>query len=354
MSTGNVEVLVIAPVADDVLKRIAAIDPRVRVVDARGWFDVEIIETWPAWTVHRYLGQRAIPASSRADRDRLLAAAEVVLGGWPPLLDLRGRASRLRWFHQLPAGASNLLRADLWGSDVIVTTSRGYGNTHAMAEYVLACLYSFARGLPHASLDRQRHRFDHLSYGPIVLDGKTLCVVGAGGIGRDVGQLCASVGMRVIGTRRSLVSGAVLPPGFERLERADRLHALLAESDCVAICCQWTPETTNLINSAAFAAMKPGTILVNVARGEIIDEEALIIALNGGKLRGVALDVYVGEFEREPDRRLWDDERVLITPHVSGNSDVGQHRGVDLFCDNLRAYLDGRPLINTIDWSVGY
>jgi phosphoglycerate dehydrogenase-like enzyme len=354
MSIGNVEVLVIVPVTDETLRHIASMDRRIRIVDARGWFDVEIGETWPRWTIQRYLAQREIPVSSREDRDRLLASAEVVLGGWPPLLDLRARAPRLRWFHQLPAGASNLLRTDLWGSDVIVTTSRGYGNTRAMAEYVLACFYNFARALHHAYSDREQHRFDHRNYRPIVLDGKTVCVVGAGGIGRSVGQLCASVGMRVIGTRRSVTPGETLPPGFMRLESTGRLHALLAETDCVAVCCQWTPETTNLIGREAFAAMKPGTILVNVARGEIIDEEALVVALNQGKLRGVALDVYVGEFEHEPDRRLWDDQRVLITPHVSGNNDVSQHRGVDLFCDNLRAYLKGQPLINVIDWFVGY
>jgi len=349
MSIGNVEVLVIAPVTDETLRHIASIDRRVRMVDARGWFDVEIGETWPRWTVKRYLTEREIPVSSREDRDRALASAEVVLGGWPPLLDLRARAPRLRWFHQLPAGASNLLRTDLWGNDVIVTTSRGYGNTRAMAEYVLACFYNFARELHPANHDREQHRFDHRRYRPIVLDGKTVCVVGAGGIGRDVGELCARVGMRVIGTRRSVTAGDTLPPGFARLESGDHLHTLLAESDCVAVCCQWTPETTNLIGRQAFAAMKPGTILVNVARGEIIDEEALVVALNQGKLRGVGLDVYAGEFEHEPDRRLWDDQRVLITPHVSGNNDVGQHRGVDLFCDNLRAYPNGQPLINVID-----
>ncbi len=150
MSTADVEILVIVPVSDETLSRIAAIDPRVRVVDARGWFDVEIRETWPPRTVQRYLGQRAVQVSSRKQRDRLLAGAEVVLAGWPPLLDLRGRAPRLRWLHQLPAGASNLLRADLWGSDVTVTTSRGYGNTRAMAEYVLACFYNFTRELHHA------------------------------------------------------------------------------------------------------------------------------------------------------------------------------------------------------------
>ena len=348
------EVLVIVPVPDDALPRIAAVDRSLRVVDARGWFDVELRETWPPWTVERYVGQRPGPASSRQERDQVLAGADVVLGGFPFPLDLHARAPRLRWFHQLPAGASNLLRGDLWGSDVVVTTSRGHGNTRPMAEYALASLLHFARGLHHAARDRQRHRFDHRTYRPLLLQGKTVCVVGAGGIGQEVGQLCASAGMRVIGTRRRVAPGTPLPAGFSRLESSDRLCALLGESDAVVVCCQWTPQTTRLIGPQAFAAMKPGVILVNVARGEIIDEEALIAALAAGRLRGVALDVYEGEFEHEPDRRLWDDERVLITPHVSGGTDTRQHRGIDLFCDNLRAYLDGRPLTNVVDWADGY
>jgi phosphoglycerate dehydrogenase-like enzyme len=348
------EILVIVPVPDETLRRIAAVDPHVHVVDARGWFDVEFRETWPPWTVQRYLGERPGSTGSRADRDRLLAAAEIVLGGFPFPLDLRARAPRLRWFHQLPAGASNLLRGDLWGSDVVVTTSRGHGNTRAMAEYVLASLLHFARGLHRVARDRERHRFDHRAYRPLLLQGKTLCVVGAGGIGREVGALCAGAGMRVVGTRRHAPSEDARPAGFTRLEGPERLHALLSESDAVAVCCQWTPETTGLIGRAAFAAMKPDTILVNVARGEIVDEAALIEALATGTLRGVALDVYVGEFEREPARRLWDDERVIITPHVSGGGALRQHRGVDLFCDNLRAYLDGRPLTNVVDWTSGY
>jgi phosphoglycerate dehydrogenase-like enzyme len=237
---------------------------------------------------------------------------------------------------------------------VTVTTSRGHGNIRPMAEYVLAAFLHFARGFHRAYHDRQQHRFDHRAYRPLLLEGKTACVVGAGGIGQAVGQLCASVGMRVNGTRRHVSPGDPLPPGFTRIENAEHLHSLLAQSDFVAVCCQWTPETTNLIGREAFAAMKTNTILANVARGEIIDEEAMIAALGDGKLWGVALDVYVGEFEREPDRRLWDDERVIITPHVSSADDLGQHRGVALFCANLRAYLDGRPLTNTIDWAVGY
>lgn len=100
--------------------------------------------------------------------------------------------------------------------------------------------------------------------------------------------------------------------------------------------------------------MRTGTVLVNVARGEIIDESALRAALARDRLRGVALDVYVGEFERDPDPGLWQDERVLITPHVSGATDRQQHRAVEIFCDNLRAYLDGQPLRNVIDWDRGY
>jgi phosphoglycerate dehydrogenase-like enzyme len=348
------EVLVIVPVPDEALSRMAAVDPQVQVIDARGWFDVELRQTWPSWTVQRYLGQRPGPVRSRQERDRLLASAEIILGGFPFPLDLRARAPRLRWFHQLPAGASNLAKGDLWGSDVIVTTSRGYGNTRPMAEYVLANLLHFARGLHHAHRDRQRHRFDHRTYRPFLLQGKTVCVIGTGGIGQEVARLCASVGMRVIGTRRRVTPDEALPPGFSRLESADHLYPLLAESDCVVVCCQWTRETTQLLGREAFAAMKPGTILVNVARGEIIDEEALLAALAAGRLRGVAMDVYVGEFEREPDRRLWDDERILITPHISGGSDIRQHRGIDLFCKNLRAYLDRRPLTNIIDWARGY
>jgi phosphoglycerate dehydrogenase-like enzyme len=350
-----VEVLVIAPVSDEALARIAAVDPRLQVVDARNWFDGELRDTWPAWTVRRYLGPGDGPRTSRAQRDRRLATAEVILAGFPFPRDLRARAPRLRWVHQTAAGASNLAAGDLWGSDVLATTSRGQDDTRRpYAEYALASLLHVARGFPQAERDRRRHAFDHRTYRPFLLQGKTVCVVGAGGIGQAVGRLCAAVGMRVVGTRREVPPGAALPAGFSRLERADRLHELLAESDAVVVCCQWTPETTGLIDDAAFAAMKPGAILVNVARGEVIDEAALLRALAAGTLRGVALDVYTGEFEREPDRRLWDDERVLITPHVSGASDLPQQRPVELFCENLRAYLAGRPLVNVIDWERGY
>ena len=350
----SVEVLVIEPISDADLRRIGEVDPRVHVVDARGWFDAEIRETWPAWAVHRYLDDRPCPPSSRAERDRALGTAHVIFGGWPFPFELRRRAPRLRWFHQRPAGASNLLQSDLWGSDVLVTTSRGHGNTRPIAEYVLAMFLHFARGLHRAYRDRAGARFDHATYRPILLHGKTVCVVGTGGIGREVGKLCADAGMRVVGTRNRVSPMAADPPGFAEVHGAERLLDLLGSSDFVAVCCQWTPATNKLIGARAFAVMRPDAVLVNVARGEIVDEDALLAALDAGKLRGVGLDVYVGEFERAPDARLWQHDRVLITPHVSGGTDQRLHRGIDVFCENLESFLDARPLRNLIDWERGY
>ena len=179
-----------------------------------------------------------------------------------------------------------------------VTTSRGVGSTLAMAEYAVAGILYFAKSLHRTVIDRGTAEFDHRAYRALLIEGKTVCVVGTGGIGRDVGRLCAALGMRVVGTRRHPQQGEKLPPGFSEIGGAEDLDRFLPDSDFVAVCCQWTPETTRLFNPARFALMKPGAILVNVARGEIIDEDALFEALQQDRLRGVVLDVYVGEFER--------------------------------------------------------
>jgi phosphoglycerate dehydrogenase-like enzyme len=334
--------------------RIEAVDPAVRVTDAGGWFDGEIRDTWSAYAGSRYLAPGAMGAGTRAERDRMLAEAEVILGGFPFPLDLRARAPRLKWFHQRPAGASNLRIGDLWGSDVTVTTSRGVGSTLAMAEYAIAGVLHFAKELDRAISDCATGKFDHRAYRPLLLEGKTMCVVGAGGIGREVGRLAAALGMRVIGTRRRPEPEAPLPTGFAVLGGSGDLDWFLGESDFVVVCCQWTPETTNLINAARLAAMRRGVVLVNVARGEIVDEAALAEALARGHLRGVVLDVYVGEFQRLPPETLWHDPRVVITPHTSGHSDENRHGAIELFCENLRAYLNGAPLRNVIDWVRGY
>ncbi len=350
----TVEVLAIQRISAADRARIEAVDPAIRLTDAGGWFDGEIRATWPTQTATRYLAPDAAGSGTRAERDRLLAEAEVILGGWPFPLDLRARAPKLHWFHQRPAGASNLRLGDLWGSDVVVTTSRGSGNTLAMAEYAIAGILHFAKGLDRAVVDRDAGAFDHRAYRPLLIESKTMCVIGAGGIGRDVGRLGAALGMRVVGTRRQVAEGTPLPAGFDRLGGPEALDAFLAESDFVVVCCQWTEETTRLIDAARLAAMKPGVVLVNVARGEIVDEAALVEALARGHLRGVVLDVYLGEFEHTPPEALWRDPRVLITPHVSGASDRNRHGAIEVFCRNLRAYLDRAPLENVIDWDRGY
>jgi glyoxylate/hydroxypyruvate reductase len=347
-------ILILTRLSTESRARIEAVDPAVRLMDGGGWFDGEYRETWPAFTAERYLPPGPIGRGTREERDRLLAEADIAIGGWPFPLDLRARAPRLKWFHQRPAGASNLLRGDLWGSDVTVTTSRGSANSLAIAEYAIAGILHFAKGLHRAAVDRDAGAFSAKSYRPLMLDGKTACIAGAGGIGMEVGRLCAALGMRVVGTRRHPVTDQPLPPGFTEIGGAADLDRFLPDSDIVAICCQWTPETNRLFNKDRFAAMKPNSILVNVARGEIIDEDALADALARDHLRGAALDVYAGEFEHDPVGRLWSDPRVLITPHISGASDEDRHGGIGVFCENLRAWLDGQPMRNVIDWKRGY
>lgn len=350
--TGSLNVVSLVPLPGEVRAEIEAVDPSVRLTTAAGWFDGEIRETWPDHTTRLYLRGGADDERARAERDALLADADVVIGGFPVPVDLVRRSPRLRWFHQTPAGASNLKRCDLWGSDVVVTTSRGLGNTLAIAEYVVATFLHFARSLHRVAVDRAAGHLDRFGYAPVQLAGKTACVVGAGGIGQDVGRLCAGLGMRVVGTRRS--ADGPRPDGFIEVAGPDRLHELLADAHFVAVCCQWTPETEGLIGRDALAAMPDDAVLVNVARGEIVDEQALIEALAADRLRGVGLDVYVGEFERPPPEELAADPRVLITPHVSGGTDQRTRRPLELFVDNLAAFLAGEPLRNVVDWSRGY
>lgn len=348
--TGPLNILSLVPIPRNVSERISAIDERVALIDAVGWFDEEIRETWGDFVADSYLRRNANDRPSRAERDEVLAEAAIILGGFPMPVDLRGRAPRLRWVHQTPAGASNLKRSDLWGSDVAVTTSRGLGDTLAIAEYVVASFFHFGRNFHQAYADQRDREFQRFAYRPGLLAGKTVCVIGTGGIGQEVGRLCSALGMRVVGTRRS--AGGAPPAGFETVEGPDQLHELLAESSFVAVCCQWTPETHDLLDREAFAAMPDGAIVANVARGEVIDEEALVGALD--RLGGVALDVYVGEFEHAPPETLWGHDKVLVTPHVSWGSERRSTRPLDLFCRNLAALVSGGELENLIDWSRGY
>jgi phosphoglycerate dehydrogenase-like enzyme len=331
---------------------IEAIDKRISLVMADGWFEGEYRENWPDFTVEQYVDPEARGRGTQNERDALLAEADIIFGGWPFPIDMCARAPKLKWFHQAPAGANNLRRGDIWNSDVIATTSRGYGNTLAIAEFALAGILYFAKSMDQAERDCRDGQFHKRAFKPLMLDGKTICVIGAGGIGGHLGRIAAGIGMRAVGTRAH--PDGELPKGFSDIRGPEGLLDLLSESHVAAVCCQWTPDTTNLMDRAAFAAMKPDGILCNIARGEIVDEDAMLDALDSGQLRGAALDCYVGEFEEPPSDRLWQHPRVLITPHTSGKADENRRRATALFCENLRAFLDGKPMENVIDWQDGY
>jgi phosphoglycerate dehydrogenase-like enzyme len=243
---------------------------------------------------------------------------------------------------------------DIWGSQVTVTTSRGHNNALPIAEYVLATMLLFAKSLPQAFRDQTRRAFDRREYRPFLLQGKTLGIVGLGGIGGEVARLAKAMGMRVLATRRSVTVVQRQTQGVDELLPPSALHALLEQSDFVVLSAQWTPETDKIISEPELRRMKSSAYLINVARGELVDQQALIAGLRSGWLAGAALDVYEGEFAGPPPEELWQLPNVLITPHTSAGTDIQHARGTELFCENLRRYLRGEPLLNVIDWERGY
>ena len=347
----GLKILSLTNLPEDLQNQIKILDSSIQLTMAPGWFDGEIRDTWPTFTANRYLSPTSHGQATKEERDKLLNDAEVILVGFPFPLDLKARSPKLRWVHQRPAGASNMLRGDLWKSDIVVTSSRGYAHNLPIAEYTIATMLHFAKDLHLPEQERKTKRLNARDYNVTQLSGKTLCVLGTGGIGKEVGRLASALGMRVLGIRRKASENM---DGFESVASQDQLKSILSESDYLAICCQWTEETEKLINDDTLGFIKDNSVIVNIARGEIIDEDALVRALAKNKIKGAALDVYVGEFESPPDNRLWDDNRVLITPHISAASDINTHRGNELFLKNLKHYMANETLDNIIDWNRGY
>jgi phosphoglycerate dehydrogenase-like enzyme len=262
--------------------------------------------------------------------------------------------SQLRWAHTATAGIASLLYPEMVGSDVILTNSAGIHGP-AMAETVLAMILHFARGFDVAVRAQARHewaasRFEEEFGIGREIAGATLGIVGLGGVGRAIARSAGALGMRVIALRRSPAASA---DGVELLTGDDALRVLLARSDYVVISVPSTSETRGMIGARELAAMRPDAVLVNVARGEVVDEDALVETLRAGRLRGAALDV----FRKEPlpeASPLWDLPNVLILPHVSGTTDRFWGRETELIVDNVRRYLAGEPLRNVVDKAIGY
>jgi phosphoglycerate dehydrogenase-like enzyme len=325
-----VNVVVMAPSLGPDLSYVSAVDPRIRVIDANT-SDGDLL-------------------------DAALGVADVFLVGYPVPPLVVARAPRLTWAHHTQAGVSNLHNSDLWTSGVSLTTSRGAVAASAIAEYVVAAAAFFARGL-HAGM-RQKHDglFTRSGYEMQSLRHATMGVVGLGGIGREVARQARALGMRVLATRRSVTAPVYDTDGVDCLLPAGQLREMAAESDFLAVCAQLTAETAGIIDAGVFSALKPGAVLINVARGEEVDEDALVAALTRGDLRGAVLDVYDGELAgRQPRPELLDLPQVLLTPHISGRGDLESREPVRrLFTDNLRRFLAGEPLRNVVDRQRGY
>lgn len=274
-----------------------------------------------------------------------------------------GQAPRLRWVQLDTSGVDHLHGTALWRSEVPLTSIGGVSPV-PMAEYVLMMVLGFAHRLPHAvrvqrSADwpSPAERWERLM--PRRLRGAGIGIVGYGRIGAEIGRLARAHHMDVHALRRGTTRRTdVYGGGAEEADRAefytpDRLHEFLAHCDYLVLTCPLTDQTRGMIDAAAFAALKPGAVLVNVSRGGIADEDAMLDALRSGRLGGAALDVFDTE-PLPPDSPLWHEPDVLITPHVAGFSPDYEGQILDLVSQNLRRFLDGRPLLNEVDRVRGY
>ena len=249
----------------------AAIDPRIVVLDGNAAFESERHDEDPA-------GRSPAVDVSREAHDHLLGAADVLVIGYPVPRSIAGRAPRLRWAHHTQAGVSNLHRSDLWTSDVTLTSGRGTVAARAIAEYAVAAAMFAARGLDEATRQKRAGQFTRRGYRMRTVAGSTIGVIGFGGIGREVGRIAQALGMRVVATRWSIDTPEHDVDGADVVLPADRLLEVAAESDYLVVCSQLTDQTRGMIDSSVFAAMPPHAVLVNVARGEEVDEEALLDA----------------------------------------------------------------------------
>lgn len=262
-----VNVLVIARVTPAQLDEIASVDPRLHVEHALRTFVPELAAEWPPFAIQNYIPAelRDTPDSPELAqrRDDLLRQAHVLYVGFPYPRRLLSRAPNLRFAHHPAAAISNMRRSELWGGPVPLTSGRGTNNPLEIAEWVITVTLALHKQLPRSFVQRQEGRVDRWVFRQRVLraQGKTMAIVGLGGIGRNVAQLASALGMRVIGSRRS----------SEPVEHVAQLfflaglHDMLCQADTVVLCAAVTPETHHLMNRQAFTAIKPGAFLVNVA-----------------------------------------------------------------------------------------
>ncbi|TMB97428.1 MAG: D-2-hydroxyacid dehydrogenase [Chloroflexi bacterium] len=348
----KVNVILALPVAGELQERIASVDARLAVKALSRAQRRVYRDGRPLWAGYPEppVPEDESEEEAKARLQVILAEAEVILSN-PVVPDsIVERAPRLKWLQLTSAGVDRLLNSPVVQSHVAVTTASGI---HAVpiSEYVIGAMLAFAKGFPRSVRSQLENRWS--PYWPEELEGKTAGILGIGAIGSRVAELAHALGMRVLAMRRSVNERQRGEGPVDELLPPSELPYLLAESDYVVVAVPLTRESRHMIGEEQLRLMKRTAVIVNIARGAVIDEAALTRALKEGWIAGAALDV----FEQEPlpaESELWRLENVLLTPHISGGTPRYMDRAVDLFCDNLRRYLAGQPLLNIVDPGRGY
>jgi phosphoglycerate dehydrogenase-like enzyme len=312
-------------------------------------------------------GARLVTVSVEGLADGPLDDVEVMLRGWlsSDAFDrLLARAPHLAWVHSATSGVERALTPASRERGLVVTNARGVFS-RPIAEYVLMMILAVSRRLPQL-LELQRERTWQPLEGAELRD-VTVGIVGLGSIGRAVGALATAFGCRVVAIRRRPGDGDAaghVADGdgddrsfgevmLDRVGGPETLPELLGESDFIVLAAPLTPETEDMINAETLAMVKPGAWLINVARGRLIDERALLRALRDGPLGGAVLDTFRDE-PLPPMSSFYDLPNVIVTPHTAWSSGRVLDRSVELFCDNLRRFAKGEPLLNVVDPAAGY
>ncbi len=310
-------------------------------------FVEELRQAFPAHTF--------IDAWDREELRRVLPCADVAFAAFLDR-DLVPSLTDLRWVQAPAAGIGHLLSDELVASPIVLTSARGV-RARAIAEHVMGMIIALSRQLPLVLRRQAEHRWalDEIESAGTVrtLPGRRLTIVGLGSIGVEVARLAAPFGLRVSAVRKH--TGAPVPDGVrvDEVVAADGLLELLSRTDVLVLSTALTPETRSLIGRQALDAIKRGALLINIGRGRLLDDAAVVDALKDGRLGGAALDV----FTREPldaDSPYWDLPNVIVTPHMSGAMEDYWTPLVALFAENLRRFEAGQPLLNVVDKRAGY
>ena len=279
-------------------------------------------------------------------------AALVMQSTVPALTPALQPSGRLRWLHSIPAGAEALLTPEVIAAEQIVLTSSKGPMGPMVAEHALALMIALARDLPGFARSQAAHRWDTRTDAPPMVDlfGKTVLILGVGAIGGHLARICrAGLGMRVLGLARARRDN----PHVDRYVEPADLHAALGQADFVALCMALTAETRGIIDAAALAAMRPTAFLINVARGGLVDDGALVAALQAGTIAGAGLDTVAVEPLPEGSP-LWAMPNVVITPHLASKSDGAPGAVAAFLRENIRRFAEGEPLLGIVDRHARY